>query len=588
MSKYSNEDLYVYRLGTQVLQSLELMYFNSDTVQEVEQQLPPITNTSATATSAQEAKPMVRDKDYYKSDLYKLNLKRESHGLPPLSEQEFDELCEVESISGSEDEDEDDEDDLYHDRKDSLDTIFEKSIAHLEQLSTEDQAVVSHLATRSPYILFKSALLDGFTCFGAYKSLFNIKEIKHPLKSLEAWQSKQGKSAIFMIGGGHFAGAIVNHSLKSIKGNAVKQGQDPRLNSVEFLEHKSFHRYTTRRKQGGSQSAMDNAKGKANSAGSNLRRANEMALQNEVRELLSQWRKELDQCDSIFIRANGVQNRKILVFDGSPLQTDDTRIRSIPFTTKRPTTTELKRVWLELTSLTITSRPKVDDKKLKLRLVQEQLKQSQQQKIKQVDEITPEEKHTREIIGFLKKSRGPVLITYMKKHGLSPDFRLAPDQEYYHTPTVLHYASAHGIKNLIGVLLKTMKCDPTVQNKSGKTPYDLSANTSVKQAFRIARHELGEGAFDWDKSHVDTPISRDELERQEQERQNQEAEEKKELQRKELEKRTEPISAPKQRLGGVSLSHSNINSLTDDQRMRLMREQRARAAEARMRLQQQK
>ncbi|KAH3674260.1 hypothetical protein WICMUC_003405, partial [Wickerhamomyces mucosus] len=58
--------------------------------------------------STRETTPgVVGDREYYKSDYYKFNLRREVNGLPKLSEEEFDKLIdeqqETESISGSED-----------------------------------------------------------------------------------------------------------------------------------------------------------------------------------------------------------------------------------------------------------------------------------------------------------------------------------------------------------------------------------------------------------------------------------------------------------------------------------------------------
>lgn len=66
--------------------------------------------------------------------------------------------------------------------------------------------------------------------------------------------------AILMLGGGHFAGAIF-------------QGQEPIL-------HKTFHCYTVRAGQGGSQSSRDGKSGgsQPKSAGASLRRYNEQAL----------------------------------------------------------------------------------------------------------------------------------------------------------------------------------------------------------------------------------------------------------------------------------------------------------------------
>jgi len=62
-----------------------------------------------------------------------------------------------------------------------------------------------------------------------------------------------------MCSGGHFAGVCFERD--------------------KVVNHKTIHRYTVRRKQGGSQSSKDNAGKKIKSAGASIRRYNEMALQ---------------------------------------------------------------------------------------------------------------------------------------------------------------------------------------------------------------------------------------------------------------------------------------------------------------------
>ena len=59
---------------------------------------------------------------------------------------------------------------------------------------------------------------------------------------------------VLMLRSGHFAGAVFD------KDNAIV--------------HKTFHRYTTRRKQGGAQSACDGSGNAPKSAGASLRRYN--------------------------------------------------------------------------------------------------------------------------------------------------------------------------------------------------------------------------------------------------------------------------------------------------------------------------
>ena len=70
--------------------------------------------------------------------------------------------------------------------------------------------------------------------------------------------------AVLMLGGGHFAGAVF-------------RGKDA-------LVHKTFHAYTVRAKQGGSQNSADNKSGGSHpkSAGASLRRYNEMALMQHI------------------------------------------------------------------------------------------------------------------------------------------------------------------------------------------------------------------------------------------------------------------------------------------------------------------
>jgi hypothetical protein len=67
-----------------------------------------------------------------------------------------------------------------------------------------------------------------------------------------------------------------------------------------------------------------------------LRRYGEQALQEDIRGLLSKWSDEIDASEIIWYRA-GANSRKILWdYDGAILRKRDTRVRSLPFPTKRP------------------------------------------------------------------------------------------------------------------------------------------------------------------------------------------------------------------------------------------------------------
>lgn len=131
---------------------------------------------------------------------------------------------------------------------------------------------------------------------------------------------------IIILSGGHFAAGIF-------------KGSEPIL-------HKTFHCYTVRAKQGGSQSTKDNKGNHPKSAGASLRRYNETVLAQRVQELLSVWASDIEKCSLILYRAVGPINRQVL-FGGKdpPLNKGDRRLRSIPFATRRPTFTQLKYVY---------------------------------------------------------------------------------------------------------------------------------------------------------------------------------------------------------------------------------------------------
>ena len=89
------------------------------------------------------------------------------------------------------------------------------------------------------------------------------------------------------------------------------------------------------------------------SAGASLRRYNEAALEMEIQELVALWSPHVLQATAIFTR-NPRHNQSL--FTGgrkSPLARDDPRIRRIPFSTRRPTFREVKRVHSCLATLYI-------------------------------------------------------------------------------------------------------------------------------------------------------------------------------------------------------------------------------------------
>lgn len=591
MSNFNKDDLYLFNLLDTFLSSLQLLRFDEslaivdvEKAEKTQPQQSKVTSLQGCSTCKVEFGPELSQRDrlyHYKSDFHRLNLKRALGALAPLTESEFENLVEtqsLESISGSEESDSESEDE---------NTVFEK-LSINENAEDSDDKFVSHLNTHSPFMFAKSPLLDESKGFGIYKALFSNETLLKGtvielLKESSGEKHKLGLSVLLMIGGGHFAGAVISHTPKNIKGNAPSKTESRQEQMVNVLASKTFHRYTTRRKQGGSQSASDNARGKANSAGSSIRRYNEQALQKEVLELLAQWHEYLALAEYVFIRANGASTRKLLVgYEGAQLKNNDPRIRNFPFTTKRATLGEVKKAWVRLMYLSVVDLPKVKEKSKVEKL-------ERKSKTPEVEVESESDKHTKEIVSLLKKSKAPLLINYLQKNKIDPNFQFTPILKHANAPTPLHFASSQGLHHMVKVLLVNLKCDPTVCNSFGKTAAQIASTVAVKNTFQVVRYTLGESYCDWAKAKVGPPKSSEDIAQETENAKKQHDEETRRLIDEELAKKSElelkkPTFSSGGTLGGQVPTVADTSGLSDQQKARLMREQRARAAEARMKM----
>ncbi|KAL2291648.1 hypothetical protein FJTKL_11874 [Diaporthe vaccinii] len=630
--------LYVYDLPPEVLATLKLkldagaqeqpdLDTPSESVPEPSQ-TPSETTVGSPACSlcGLTFATVLDQRGHQKSDLHNYNLKQKLRGQKPVSEVEFEKLVGDldESLSGSDSEDsEDDEDDS---KKDSTLTALLRKQATLAEKRTGDDGEDGEQWGRGkrkttgkpPIMWFSSPVLPENNYFGMYRALFPSEELvkednileavkKRQLQPLAAPKpSKDGSQPppaykgphifLCMIGGGHFAAMVV-----ALSPRQTKSGTGPMNREATVLAHKTFHRYTTRRKQGGSQSANDNAKGAAHSAGSSLRRYNEQALVDDVRQLLTDWKGLLDTADLLFIRATGVTNRRTLYgpYDGQVLRANDPRIRGFPFSTRRATQNELMRSFIELTRLKVRELLPVDpnaatDAATKPQTINKSSKPAP-------PKLTEEEEtallHTQQIQALIRRSKLPALLSYIKTNSLEANFRFQPADVNHHAPTPLHLAAAQNTAALIAGLLTRGGADPTLPNGEGKMPFELARDRATRDAFRVARHELGEDAWDWEAAKVPPGMKKEEAD-QRGEREWKEAERKETERRKAEEERLKTqgpkvVDGARRKVGGVlggSVEKSaeekrqeEARGLTPEQRMRLERERRARAAEERLR-----
>ncbi|KAJ9577048.1 hypothetical protein L9F63_006396 [Diploptera punctata] len=286
----------------------------------------------------------IQQRMHYKLDWHRYNLKQKLNGLKTISEEKFTQLADddLSSISGSDSES--DSDDEEAENSDSV------AIKHTSQQNENNNSITSTekgkddngaaklrlLATRHAKVFFENA--DGHI-FSLYRCLLHgkkdIPESDEKFIPLALKAAENPMWVIIMLGGGHFAAGIF-------------QGK-------EVLVHKTFHCYTVRARQGGTQSSRDGRSGGSHpkSAGASLRRYNEQALIQHVQDIMDSWASYLKNCGLILYRAVG-HNRNVL-FSGKnpPLNKEDTRLRTIPFPTRRATFSEVKRVHDILASLEI-------------------------------------------------------------------------------------------------------------------------------------------------------------------------------------------------------------------------------------------
>jgi len=637
--------LYLYDLPPEVLNSLSLRPDAGQTTQlepaapsplPPRSQSPAIPSSDSSAVGSQSCSlcslafaTVQEQKDHLKTDLHHYNLKQKLNGLNPVTETQFEKLVDDldESISGSDTSDTEDEEEEQASRKETtLATLLKKqAVLADKQRSPADEgedttAKIKRAGGRPPLIWFSSPKLPDKTYYGIYRAVFTSEELEKEDDIVEAIRQRQlapismpkppkdGSTVpatykgrhifLCMIGGGHFAAMVVSLAPKQSKHSA-----GPLNREAVVLAHKTFHRYTTRRKQGGSQSANDNAKGAAHSAGASIRRYNEQALVEDVRQLLKDWKALIDTSDLLFIRATGTTNRRTLFgpYDGQVLRVNDPRIRGFPFSTRRATQNELMRSFIELTRLKVkeidpaavpTPEPaSTDAPKLKAQAKPAPPKLTEEEEIALL--------HTTQIQALIRRSKLPALLSYIQANDLPASFRFQPadTQQNYHAPTPLHLAAAQNATPLIiGLLVRASGVDPTLLNGEGKTAFELAGDRATRDAFRVARSELGEAVFDWEAARVPPPMRKEEADkRAEREKKEKES---KEAERRKAEEERLNREGPKVVTTGGKASNvlgsgaaktaqekreEEARGLTPEQRMRLDRERRARAAEERIR-----
>ncbi|QPC70112.1 hypothetical protein HYE68_000864 [Fusarium pseudograminearum] len=623
----TNEDLlrrplYLYDLPVNVLDTLVLKDdANAEDIAAAESAASSLTESSsdsnlvgtqACSLCGLTFTTVIDQRGHLKSDLHHYNLKQKLRGQNPVSEAEFEKLVGNldESLSGSDSEESDEEEDGR--QESTLTTLLKKQARLTEKAGDDDEDETAGRAGRGkpPLIWFSSPLLPEKNYFGMYRAILtgdeqrnqDLVEVlkKKQVEPISMPKIKEGALPevaykgphifLCMIGGGHFAAMVVSLAPRPNKNGTTMNRE------ATVLAHKTFHRYTTRRKQGGSQSANDNAKGAAHSAGSSLRRYNEQALVEDVRNLLQEWKALIDTSELLFIRATGMTNRRTLFgpYEGQVLKHNDTRLRGFPFSTRRATQNELMRSFIELTRLKVREIVPVEETKKEADVVPKTSTKPSKPKLSEEEETAL--LHTSQLQAFVRRSKVPALLSYLKNNSITADFEFQPVEQNHHAPRSLHLAAAQNAAPLVLGLLVRGDADPTIKNNEGKTPFELAGERSTRDAFRVARSELGEAKWAWDDAKIPPAMTKAEADKRD-EREKKEAGDKEAERRKAEEERLQSegpkVPEGRKQKGNILAAglkqtpqekrEAEARGLTPEMRMRLERERRARAAEERLR-----
>ncbi|XP_033620539.1 ankyrin repeat and zinc finger domain-containing protein 1 isoform X2 [Fukomys damarensis] len=468
-------------------------------------------------------------REHYKLDWHRFNLKQHLKSRPLLSALDFEKRSctgELSSISGSED----------------SDSASEKDLQTLGEERAEYERPNRPRGFYPHQVLFQNA--QG-QFLHAYRCVLGPHQVPPDEAELLLQRLQNGgprHCVVLMAAAGHFAGAIF-------------QGR-------EVVTHKTFHRYTVRAKRGTAQGLRDAQGRPSRSAGANLRRYNEATLYKDVRDLLTGpgWAEALEQAETILLRAPRSGRSLFFGGRGAPLQREDPRLWDIPFATRRPTFQELQRVLHKLTTLHVYGSESEDEdgSQVGLELVEltlgtldlrefEVLPKRRRRKRNKKEKTQDPDAGAHVTLNQQPQEDEPIswsaqVVT--APFGSSVDMAKAPAQlelwdvllaacragdigklrlqltsgavdheviSLLSAPlgsggfTLLHAAAAAGRGSVVWLLLEA-GADPTVQDSQAQPPYAVAADRETRNEFRRFM-EKNPDAYDYDKAQVPGPLT---------------------------------------------------------------------------------
>jgi len=227
---------------------------------------------------------------------------------------------------------------------------------------------------------------------------------------------------------------------------------------------------------------------------------------------MTSWKLELDKSQLILLCTPGA-NRGIFIGESAPFSKADTRLRTIPLTTRRPTLVEIKRIHQILSSVEFFKAdplPTTAPIEEKLPIVSEVVKDKNDDKVgkEEVEEVPYMEltvdlmsiaikegdlKTVKQLIEEdyvrLPEAESPLFLAVQQanldiiKFLIEVKVKLDIPSLSWNFYTSLHKAAHDGNVEVLLVLLNA-GADPTIKGLDGKTAYDLSKNKIIRDTFR--------------------------------------------------------------------------------------------------------
>jgi hypothetical protein len=294
---------------------------------------------------------------------------------------------------------------------------------------------------------------------------------------------------VVLLGGGRFSGGV-------FKGGVIQV-------------QKTFHKYVTRKKQGGMQIHNDKGGSRAQSMGASIRRANYQLYVEQAGAQLQKWKSWFDKADVILVYAPGVHNQAILYKDTFLCKTDP-RIRSVAC--RKPIFSEVQRVFDEVFTLKLTApeAPVHEDSEEQEAVLSPHHHQQQSkltvtdQKIARISSQQDAERRQLAAFALLVTENKVQLAKAVLEEGDSMsiaktvNFRLISRE----MKTPLHLASERMDGTEMVRLLLENKADPTIRDVHNKTAF-ARARVQNREAFTTF---AGQNPALFDYASADIPV----------------------------------------------------------------------------------